>query len=150
MAIDPINELDDALANLSATGRKTIRITRLRQYLSDLRIFRDQDRELTEPELAEWRAKIESNLAEFDAKTRFQIENYRASWAAGGAAMKAAMLINGAAAIALLAFLGNLSVREGNFAGTLQMSSALLWFSIGVVVSALAPGMAYLASLASA
>lgn len=59
-------------------------------------------------------------------------------------ALKTTMLINGAASVALIAFLGNILARAGNTAVISSFSAALLIYVIGVLCSALATGAAYL------
>jgi len=75
-----------------------------------------------------------------------RLEHYKTVNAAGDMALKSSLLINGAAAVALLAFLGNLC-KEGKLAAqsTGTIPYALLFFVGGVLLAAVAAGVKYLA-----
>lgn len=60
-------------------------------------------------------------------------------------ALRAAVLINGGAAVSVLAFVGGLAAKGMVAAEALQqVSSALVWFAIGVSAATLAMGFSYL------
>jgi hypothetical protein len=61
----------------------------------------------------------------------------------GNLALRMVLLINGAAAVALLSFMGNLKDQRQAIAG------ALAWFAWGVAAAALALGLAYATNLCS-
>ena len=57
-------------------------------------------------------------------------------------AMRTAVLINGGAAISVLAFAGALA-SQGKFAVLTQVASSLLWFALGAVAATIAMMFAY-------
>lgn len=58
-------------------------------------------------------------------------------------AFKAVTIINGGAAVALLAFLGNIWEKDLDFRVVSLLASAISNFSIGVLIGALGSGMIY-------
>ena len=79
---------------------------------------------------------------------RFQnhVENVRAANTAGANAIKTAFLLNGGAAVALLAFLSSLSSIDGVIPA--HFASSLMAFGRGTVMVASASGFVYLALFA--
>ena len=77
---------------------------------------------------------------------RFEMEMgmIRAGLEFGLTALKAAMLINGAAAIAILAFLGALASGELEFVVVTRFARALLLFVLGTLIAAFSAGSGYL------
>jgi hypothetical protein len=75
-------------------------------------------------------------------------EQYReATVRAGQEAMKVALLINGGAAVAVLAFVGGLATRTGISLGELKaVTHSLYWFAGGVVSAAITAGCGFFAS----
>lgn len=70
------------------------------------------------------------------------IELFRATFESGQSGIKAAFLLNGGAALAILAFVGQLATSKAVFAPH-QWAWALSWFTIGVGVAALISGLTY-------
>lgn len=100
---------------------------------------------VTGVDIAVMNAQNESALRQYDAENQKQIEMFRATITSGQAALKSAILINGGASVALLAFIGNIWTK-----GTLQEAVDSLTLSIGlfaggVLAAAIASGNAYLA-----
>jgi len=58
-------------------------------------------------------------------------------------AFKTIIIINGGAAVALLAFLGNIWAKDPSLEVVISIASAISLFSIGVLVGALGSGMVY-------
>jgi hypothetical protein len=74
------------------------------------------------------------------------LEVYRQVNAVGQSALKSIMLINGGAAVALLAFLGNLVNSHANVA-LLPFANSMRGFVIGVFLSAVAFATTYLSQV---
>ncbi len=64
--------------------------------------------------------------------------------ATGQTALKSALLINGGAAVALLAFIGNVWVKGTSQAAVNSLTSSIASFSFGVLLAAIASGTTYL------
>lgn len=126
-------DLRTTIEGIAATGKKTIKIVRLSAYLREVEEangdnsnFTSKDALNTDRELAH-----QTNL-----------ENFKAVIVAGQNAIKTMILINGGAAVAMLAFIGN-------FAGKLQngpsfLAPSLLLFAIGSFLGGSVSGLTYL------
>jgi len=97
--------------------------------------------------------KWESYKCEFEKwKTEMQHESivYQQVNMQGQAAMKAALLINGGAAVAMLAFIGT-AINKGTVNPLLyKFCSSMMMFIFGVLSGALAFGVTYIAGLVNA
>ncbi len=75
----------------------------------------------------------------------FDLEMLRAVIATGQSALKSAVLINGGASVAMLAFVGNIwQTKNEHMVTFVYLSSSLLNFVIGVLLSAIASGTTYI------
>jgi hypothetical protein len=114
---------------------------------------------MDEIKLEQWKAKQEANIAswraEFDAKlAQYHVEStHKLTWgtemfksviAASQVALKSAILINGGASVALLAFIGNLWSKGISNSVMLSLSRVMCIFVLGVFAGALACGSMYL------
>jgi hypothetical protein len=98
-----------------------------------------------EKERAERQAELNQRLAE---KTHAIVnanmgEVGKATVDAGNHALRAIMLINGGAGVALLAFIGSLASKEG-VNGIADLAASMQWFAYGVAVTAMGMCGAYL------
>lgn len=87
----------------------------------------------------------EEQLANFKANESFLLHVGQLASDHGKAASKSAMIINGGAAIALLAFVGNIWT-EGNTELTKILSDGFRFFSFGVLSAAIGTFIGYLAT----
>ncbi|SRR6266852_2927538 len=80
------------------------------------------------------------------------LESFKTAIDSGKNALQTAILINGGAAVALLAFLGNILTKDTPSRASLKfpLSAALLCFGLGVLASALAAAFVYFAQSAHA
>ncbi|MCO7512692.1 hypothetical protein NJH77_25965 [Serratia fonticola] len=88
------------------------------------------------------------NLERMKLIGSINLENYRSVIAAGTNASKACMLLNGGAAVALLAFMGNIWNKENQIAAVSQISYGILSFCAGVLLAVLCMGSIYLSQFA--
>lgn len=145
-AKEVIAEVRDAIAHEKVQGQQVIAVDALIDYLNKL----EQDAsKSTDILLAEFRAKQESGLAHWRATFEANLEGIRAINQAGDSALRGAILINGAAAVALLAFLGSVwASKSGIKPDFANFPGAMLTFLLGVLVGAIATGTKYLALFA--
>jgi hypothetical protein len=68
----------------------------------------------------------------------------------GQAALTAALLINGGASVALLAFVGTMMVKDMQKCLLLSLCFSMLWFVLGVLCAAIASGVTYVTGLINA
>ena len=95
-----------------------------------------------------WKAENQSKLAQYNAERAEElaqtIEMFKAVNTAGQAALKSAILINGGAAIALLAFIGSIFKVSPDSEVITKLSPAMIYFVIGVLSGAVASGTTYI------
>jgi len=80
---------------------------------------------------------------EHDRNSDNVVKQVLAAVESGHHALRAILLINGGAAVALLAFIGAIASKEG-VSSVADLAATIQWFAFGVAVSAAAIGMAYL------
>ena len=102
------------------------------------------DVEAGEAALESHKAHLSSWVAEREHAFDRTLEMLRATLATSQSALKSALLINGGAAVALLAFVGSIW-NSANKAALPLVADALLYFVYGVLSAAIASGAAYLA-----
>lgn len=86
-----------------------------------------------------------------DAVQASIVQNNDAAMKSGDLALKTVILVNGGSAVALLAFLGALAVKDKISATQLaSVAAPLSWFVIGVAAGFIALLLAYITNLASA
>ncbi|MCH8823521.1 MAG: hypothetical protein IH984_08450 [Planctomycetes bacterium] len=139
-----INRIREDARDLETRGRKTIRIQALYNYLTELEV------DYSDSSNAGDRAKFveEGILAQYSAQNQIELEFMRAVNLAGQTALRTAILINGGSAIAILAFVGNLSTT-GKTELIAALASALAAFVYGTLSGAIATGCTYLAGFLS-
>jgi hypothetical protein len=104
---------------------------KLKQYLAELERYKC--------ELEKWKTDTQCSMI------MYQQVNMQ-----GQAAMKAALLINGGASVAMLAFIGTAMNRGTDNILLLKLCFSMLMFIAGVLSVAFAMGVAYLAGFADA
>jgi hypothetical protein len=158
-----INEFRIAISGVKAAKRKTIRITALEHFLTELESEINESGEISKEQLdarlAKFSAENEHNLtiykAENDrsianqqAKSLSELEMFKSIILSGQSALKGALIINGGAAIAILAFIGNSLTKANQITTHQNLAEPLLLFTIGVLTSATSAGVTYLSQLA--
>ncbi len=133
-----LNMLRDALIKLREEGKSFVHIRSLENFLDEQEtdaIESDKDQQLY------LKFRHETILAVNIAKWDFQKEGVRATINSGQVAMRAAIMINGGAAVAILAFLGHLvSVNSSEVSG---IANAMFAYIIGVLCATLSTGSNY-------
>jgi hypothetical protein len=83
-----------------------------------------------------------------DAANDFASKTNVAAIEGANLSLRTAMLINGGAAISVLAFIGGLASRDKvSLAAITQTAATLVWFASGVAVATLSMGLAYFTNL---
>lgn len=80
---------------------------------------------------------------EHDRNAENGVKQVLAAIEAGHHALRAILLINGGAAVALLAFIGAIASKEG-VSSVADLAASIQWFAFGVAATAAAIGMTYL------
>jgi len=103
--------------------------------------------------LEKWKVEMERykcELEKWKTDTQCSMIRYQQVNMQGQAAMKAALLINGGASVAVLAFIGTAMNNDTNSLLLLKLCSSMLMFIAGVLSVAFAIGVSYLAGFADA
>ena len=146
---DVITETREAVLRTQAAGVKAIDPERLLGLL-DL-MEEEVDESLTNRTDAQTQANLEkykAELASWVAQTQhvstWELESFKQVIGLGQSAIKSITLINGGAAVALLAFIGHLTTSTAANLQILPFAESLRFFVAGVFFSALASGTTYL------
>lgn len=147
-----IQEFRLAIAEIKEVGRKTIRISALEHFLAHIEAEIDSNGEISknnlDARLVEFNAENERNIAQYNAEASSNLEMFRSVITAGQSALKSALIINGGAAVAMLAFIGNLATKGTEFKSTITVfSSPLLYFTLGVLCASIGFGGTYLSQV---
>lgn len=134
------SELDGLVAELSklkTQGHTAVSLDTLLPYataLANSARTRDPESERQRIEL-----EFENQLEQFRAQKESNLEMFKAVIEAGQSALKALSLVNGAAAVAILSFLGAILSKQGGTSLPLvpSMKWAMVIFAMGVGFSAL-------------
>ena len=137
-AKDVLENLRGQLKQLAKSGKNTITIEGLQDYLQDLESQATESIEYRrlshEGRLAEYAAESESNLKMFDAVLE-----------AGKTAINALIVINGGAVVALFSALSSLAGNPRGASFASQLALPLLDFGAGVFFAVLSFGLRYFA-----
>jgi len=101
-------------------------------------------------EYERWKMEHESKLAEYDAENARRLEMFKSVITAGQSALKSAILINGGAAVAMLAFAGSIWGKSLAQCTVKYLLAAMGLFVVGVLLGAVASGLTYLVQRAYA
>jgi len=130
-------------------GRATINVVDLDRYLAQWEALPlDARRELTQIERDALRAQFEEALANQKLNAKAKLEEWRTIIAAGRRAVKSALLLNGGAAAALLAFIGHLATAQPSTAlpthpAIRSLGLSLLIYVAGLLSTAVSYGAVY-------
>lgn len=145
-----LSELKEAIDGVKSNNQTSISTEVLSNYLNQLIAETELANNATQHQAAYSQAKenfehkMEVWRVTAPLHNSHQIEMFKSVIEAGGSALKAGMLANGGAAIALLAFVGNAVARADSTISTFSiglLSNAMLIFFIGSWLSASAYGL---------
>lgn len=133
---EAISKFKADLEGVKKDGKTDVAIDNLEKYLDVLSAQATQS--------IEYRKLLhESNLAHYTATAAVNLENFRAVIDAGKEAINAAIIINGGAVIALMAFMGNIATKYGKEVIP-HVATPLLAFGIGAFCGGIAFGTRYI------
>ncbi|MCE5232077.1 MAG: hypothetical protein ABFC67_07565 [Mizugakiibacter sp.] len=133
-------QLRDTVVDLKAKGTLTIGCDTLIAYLDE--VLKSPSAEITEPDLARYRAELELWVERHRNSHSASLELFRSVIESGQNAIRSSFLLNGGAAVAVLAFIGHLAEHEPSKVSV--FSESLLFFVIGVFTIAVTSGVTYL------
>ena len=127
------SELRAAIADVQSKGIRSIRCDNLIAYLD--RVIQSPNEEPSNVDIERYRAQLQ-NLNES------RMELFRSVITAGQAAIRSSLLLNGGAAVALLAFMGHLAQHNSGKAA--DFATCLVLFSLGALSIVMVAGFTYL------
>jgi len=144
-----ITEIKNAVIGVKQKNEEVISVDALLNYLDalekDASEVDENHARRHEAALAEYQAENERNIAHYNAQQLHAVEMFRSVISYGAAALKSAILINGGAAAALLAFIGNIWSKGVTPTGVAPLTSAIAYFSFGVLAAAIGTASSYFA-----
>lgn len=144
---DVINKIRTAVKDVKQKNQDVISIDALLNYLDVLERDASEvdslDNRQHQSNLEVYRAENERNIAQYNAQQLHAVEMFRSIISYGAAALKSAILINGGAAAALLAFISNIWNKGIAQAAVTPLTGAIVFFSFGVLSSAVGTACSY-------
>lgn len=135
--------LKDALTQLKKDGVQQVTIDALMEYLAKLDAADVTTAPAPSPaELEHYKAQLAAWVEKQKEVSNLNLEGFKSVILAGQAALRSAILLNGGAAVAILAYIGKLSVDAP--ASVSQFAFPLLLFVLGALAIAVASGVTYL------
>lgn len=122
-------------------GNESIQLDNLLAYLSDIVLDNEKVQEGIRLEGVKHQNSTELEILKIN--NSFQIESFKAAINIGANACRTFLIMNGGAAIALLAFLGNIWNKESSVDAAFAIATALSLFCMGVVFAGLCSGLSY-------
>lgn len=142
-----IRKIRIAVENIQNQNHSVVSADALLAYLTaledDVENAHQIDEKKFESDMAVFRAQHESNLAHYEAQQTHAVEMLRSVFSYGQAALKSAILINGGAAAALLALIGNIWSKEIAPDAVGSITSSVVLFSFGVLSAAVGTAGSY-------
>lgn len=133
-------ELRDIVVSLKAEkGIKEINCDNLVAYLDEVLSGPD---EVSQESLEKYKAELQIWVEENRLYQSAKLENFKAVITQGQNALKAAFLMNGGAAVAILAFMGKLSDSKPSF--ITNFNEPMMIFVFGIFLAGLSSGFTYL------
>jgi hypothetical protein len=133
-----ISKIEADLSAVQKDGHGQLEIKNLLKYFGELR-------NVVGPSREGMRQAHEVNLTNFKVQSDHSLEMFRAVMDAGKEAINSAIIINGGAVIALLAFLGNAISDKAVRPQLAGLAEPLFTFAIGVLCGSVAFGCRYIA-----
>lgn len=135
-------------------GQQVIDAAALDAYLLELQktasLTKEERQQAHQSQLEHFKATHASNLAQYAVQNQAALEMLRSVITLGQGALRAAMLINGGAAVATLGFLSNAWTKGVPPAILAGLPQSMLFFVFGVLAAAVASGFTYLSQEAFA
>jgi hypothetical protein len=133
-------QLSETIRGIKENGTAAIYCDNLIAYLDE--VAQKPAEEPTNAELAQYQAELQLRIEQGKGQHSAAVEMFKSVITAGQNAIRSAFLLNGGAAIALLAFISNLTTNKPDKVA--EFSSVLMPFVIGVLAISLTSGFTYL------
>jgi len=137
-----ITSLLKALRQLKGDGVEHVSVDRLIDYLTNMEADSSQERVVPPAELERYKAQLAVGVQKQQEVSNINVEGFKSVILTGQTSLRSGLLINGGAALAVLAYIGKLSVEAP--AHVSQFASPLLLFVMGTLTMAVTSGVTYL------
>jgi hypothetical protein len=148
-----ISELNNQIQDAKSRGLSQVSLKSLEALVSELQQLHESGAGRAdlgdEFVLEQYKAGLAFNLAQNQSQIDLAFERMRTTNVAGDAAIRTLVLINGGAAIALLAFLGHVVAQTGGTFSGEMLAQSMALFVGGVAMAGLAAGLKFLTMLLS-
>lgn len=147
---DALSLLDDAIQKISAAGVQSEGLAALKQYAEQLRKWHEEDErrgldaEQQAARLEDFRARLANWVEDHKRQHDWNLEMLRSVIQLGQGALRTCLLINGGAAVALLAFAGHIVSSETEVVPLAAVAKAMGAYVFGVLAGGLASAVTYL------
>lgn len=133
-------QLKSTIEAIKANGTAAIYCDNLIAYLEE--VIRSPSPVVTPAELAKFEADLQLWIEKAKSSHEASLEMFRSVITAGQSAIKSSFLLNGGAAVALLAFISQLTEKQPD--KVMVFASSLLPFVLGVLAITVTSGFTYL------
>ena len=133
-------QLRETIAGMKKEGTAAIYVDVLIEYLD--KVIASPTTPISSAELEQFRADLQLHVARYQAQIDSDLEMFRSVITAGQSAMRASFLLNGGAAVALLAFIGKLTDTQHDKIA--PFAESLMPFVVGVLAITVTSGATYL------
>ena len=106
---DRLTLLKQAVARLKEDGVQSVGVDALLDYIAKLEAAIEPRREPNAAEIEHYKAQLAAWVEKQKEVSAINVEGFKSVILAGQSALRSALLVNGGAAVALLAFIGKLS-----------------------------------------
>ncbi len=133
-------QLKDTIQEIKNNGTAAIYCDNLISYLDE--VSKSSSQNLTEIDLEKYKADLQIHIEQNKSYHASQLEMFKSVITFGQNAMRSSFLMNGGAAVALLAFIGHLAVLKPE--NVASFAAALMPFVFGVLAMTMTSGFTYL------
>lgn len=133
-------QLKNTIKQIKSNGSVTISCDHLIAYLDE--VINSQTSEITSVQFEKYKADLQLWVENNKANQASSLELFRSVITSGQNAIRSSFLLNGGAAVALLAFISNLTENHKN--KVVVFADSLIPFVCGVLLIAITSGVTYL------
>lgn len=137
-----LSELKKTLEELKE-NQKIVEIEPLLKYINEINSSKNISTK-NDFLLSEYKAQTDINIANANNENAMEMEMYKSVVSSGQSAIKISMIINGGGAVSLLAFISKIWASGLNKEIIEYLSLSILFFSIGILFTAVTSGTTYL------
>jgi len=147
-AEDAIQKAIDSVVEVKKNNQQVIAVDALIAYLnvlkSDVAHQAHFDERAHVAQLEEYKAKNANQLAHYQAQNEHALKMFDSVIAYGQMALKSAILVNGAGAVAILALMGNIWDKHVRPEAVQLLACSVTFFALATLGGAVGTGMTYL------